>query len=346
MGGCYDTSASYARSYSRSSEEVERENKSARMRRALGKWQEGKELSDLVSAFKLHDEMNGNGFVGYLLKRQGAAEAPKEFPDIEYEVKLNIVPTACPKGCEEPKILAYLDAFDFPPTQNARFLKDALHTNATGNNHFFGSGLDERLVVIEKGGKLYLKEKNQPMPLRTGVPYEQLVVKRTEKRWETNMQEILAKTREVAAEGNEYKGYVTKEKADDFVLDARDGRIYSFTITRAHLAGTDKVQRQLEIEYAGFVPGFEPHERENERQIVSGMVDLAKYVVMLHQDATVGKCWKMRVEPTSERKYDFVSGNKGVKALTAAEIDALPFAESVKDFARTRTERGKSAARN
>jgi hypothetical protein len=254
------------------------------------------------------------------------------------------VPTPCPKGCAEPKILSYLDAFDFPPVGNARFIKDALHTNATGNNHFFGEGLDERLVVIEKGGKLYLKEKNQPMRLNTGVPYEQLVVKRTEKRWETNMQEILAKTHEIAASGNSYKGYVTKEKADDFVLDTNDGRIYSFTITRAHLAGTDKVQRQLEIEYAGFVPGFEPHERESERQIVSGMVDLAKYVVMLHQDATVGKCWKMRVEPTAERKYDFVAGNKGAKALTVAEIDALPFAENVRELA-TRA-RGKSAARN
>jgi hypothetical protein len=139
--------------------------------------------------------------------------------------------------------------------------------------------------------------------LKTGVPYEHIVMKRTEKRYEASMDVILAKVAGLK-KGVGYAGALQKDKGDAFILDTVDGRIYSFTVTLAHKP--DDVQRQLELEYAGYVPGFDGFEKEDEQQIVSGMVELAKHVVLLHQNAPVTKGVTMQLKSTDERKYDFV----------------------------------------
>ncbi|MEK6857487.1 MAG: hypothetical protein AABX39_02775, partial [Nanoarchaeota archaeon] len=101
-------------------------------------------------------------------------------------------------------------------------------------------------------------------------------------------------------------------------------RIYSFTVTRAHLSGdSSKIQRQLEMEYAGHVPGFSAFVENDEEQIVSGMVDLAKYVAVLYNNAPVANGWKMQLELTNQRKYDFVR-EKGKKEFSSEEKITLP----------------------
>jgi hypothetical protein len=302
MGGCYESSSSYS---SRTWEPSWKTNVSDGLRSFF----KAGDAADIVGAYKAFSERNNAGFIKAVLQHQKVTEAPKEFPEIEYEVKFSITPM--PGKGSEPTITQYLDAFEFPATRRARFLKDEINTNAEGRNHFFGDGIEERLVVIEKGGKTYLKEKSQPMALNTGVPYEHIVVKRTEKRYPATMDEVLAKVGEVRSAGATYAGVIRKEKGDAFILDTDSGRIFSFTVTRAHLSGKDgkdtqTVQRQLEIEYAGHVPGFPGFVQDSEPQIVDNMVALAKHVAMLSNNSLVANGWHMQLNLTGERKYDFV----------------------------------------
>jgi len=308
MGGCYGGSYGYSSGSSSCGS-----SKRSGVRSSFQKFLKSGDVKDLVSAQKAFSDDNGSGFIAEFAKIGGIADVndiPKEFPEIEYEVKFDVQVDG--KG-KEPKVAAYLDAFDFPAVQTARFLKDPVNTFAIGVNHFYGNG-DERLVVIEKGGNLYLKEKGPVLPLDVPVQYRDIVIKRTEERWQADFSEVSDKISEVCREGSEYKGRVRKEKGDAFILDTGDGRIYSFTITRAHLvrAGESEesdIQRQLEVEYAGYLPGFSGFEEGSEEQIVRGMVGLAKYTHTLYDGAPISRGWKMNLAPTEERKYDFVSGN-------------------------------------
>ncbi len=274
----------------------------------------------LTESYALHAKKHKAGFIKELLKYHRLEAPKKEFPDIEYEVKFSIDPWHVETHrSKEPAVGEYLSALEFPATSRARFLRDASDIITKGTNHFFGNNGSEKLVVIEKMGKLYLKEKSDPLPFDVQVPYQEIVIKRTEKRYETSMEDILAKTTAVTTEGGKYHGKIEKDKADTFVLDTNDGRIYSVTVTIAK--NKEAVQRQLELEYAGFVPGFVGFEHETERQLISGMVDLAKHVGVLYSNAPVGKGWRMQLNLTHERKYDFVEGKK---QLTPHVVSLLP----------------------
>ncbi len=279
------------------------------------------DIADLVKAYVKYHEENTSGFIRYVLEKQDCNEAPKEFPEIEYEVKFSILPVSSKKNAPEPSLEEYLDAFEFPPVANAHILKDRVNTISEGTNHFYGKGDEEQLVVIEKMGKTYLKEKSQPLVLDTIVPYQDIVIKRTEKRYEAALPEVLQKTAAVAVAGGVYQGKIRKEKGDAFLLDTGDGRIYSFTLTRAH-ALNGEIQRQLEIEYAGFIPGFSGFVKDSEEQIVAGMVNIAKYIAFFGRNVRLGKGWMMDVQLTHERKYDFVAG-KSVPVPVALLEDTI-----------------------
>ncbi len=307
MGGCYSGSYGYSRCSLPSVPEWKTTLQDAIKTRNREK---------LTDAYKSFFQNSGSlGFIAEMAKLVGISrveQIPKEFPDIEYEVKFNIGF----EGRSEPSIEDYLNAFDFPVARHARFLKDPIHSVATGINRFYGTSTDERLVVITKGGETFLKEKSERLPLDTGVPYQNIVIKRKEKRYGAELDEVINKINDVSCGPDvSYRGRIRKEKGDDFVLDTNDGRIFSFTITRAHLIlpGQDvetAVQRQLEIEYAGFLPGFSGFKENSEVQIIEGMVDLAKYTHGLYQNAPIGDRSRMRLSPTLERKYDFIVGIK------------------------------------
>src|SRR3989344_5861578 len=204
----------------------------------------GQSLGTAYRAY-LSENSSSSGFIREVAKALGIQkneEIPKEFPDIEYEVKFDIAVT--PGRNSEPGLVELLDAFDFPPgARGARFLKDPVNSVAIGINRFYGTKDEERLVVIEKGGGLYLKEKSDPIPFDVGVPFQQLVIKRTEERYVAESQEVLDKVDAVTREPNvAYRGRIRKEKGDAFILDTNDGRLYSFTITRAHLIAPGETQ--------------------------------------------------------------------------------------------------------
>ena len=309
MGGCYSGGYSY-RSYSEPKVKTVEQTEKDKCTKNLKKFVETKELSDLILAYKSFFNGEKNGFFAELAKKSGiskVSEIPKEFDGIEYEIKFNI--EASGKG-QEPSVEKYMDAFDFPIGANARFLKDPVNAIATGTNHFFGNSLDEKLVVIEKGGKTYLKEKGKVVPVKTGIPYENIVIKRTEERYESSVEGIIKKITEISSEdGVKYKGAIVKEKGDFFILDTNDGRIYSASLTRAKMKDKNETQRQLEFEYAGYIPGFSGFQKDSEKQIVKGMIDLAKYTKILYDNAPIANGWLMKLDVTSERKYDFVKEN-------------------------------------
>lgn len=321
MGGCYGGSYDY-RPAQRTVEKPR-----PKWQGLLRKFAAGHEQEKLLDAYKDFFANEKSGFFAKLAAASGISnvkDIPKEFSDIEYEVKFDIQPSG--KG-KEPSIKQYLDAFDFPPGSSARFLKDPVNTVAEGVNHFIGDSLDEKLVIIEKGGKTFLKEKGRVTPTNTGVPYEEVVIKRTELRYESPLESILEKVHETTSEeGVKYRGRIRKEKGDAFILDTNDGRIYSMSFTRAHLikAGEGKesaTQRQLEMEYAGYIPGFPGFQKNSEKQIVQGMVELAKYTFALYNNGPIASGWRMQLSITDERKYDFVSGRQ--LPARSRELDSI-----------------------
>jgi len=308
MGGCYnDYSGSSSRSY----------NYEKAWETELKEFAKTHKQSKLIEAYKGFFQNQTKGFFAKLATASGITnitDIPKEFPEIEYEVKFDIRPKG--KG-KEPGLAQYLDAFEFPVSAGSRFLKDPVNNISEGVNHFIGDDLDERLVIIEKMGKQYLKEKGLVMPINTGAQYENIVIKRTELRYPSNMEEILNKITEIKKESPAitYRGKIRKEKGDAFLLDSSDGRLYSMTVTRAHLIKPletveSAIQRQLEVEYAGFIPGFKGMEKDSEKQIIEGMVAIAKYVGVLYHGVPITDGWKMDLAITNQRKYDFITSRE------------------------------------
>ena len=318
MGGCY---VDYDRSSSRNSYNADKQ-----WEKELKEFAKTYSQNKLVEAYKGFFREQNKGFfakVASACSIKNIEDIPKEFPEIEYEVKFDIQPNG--KG-KEPGLVEYLDAFEFPVSSGSRFLKDPVNNIAEGINHFIGDSMDERIVIIEKMGKQYLKEKGLVTMTNTGVPYENIVIKRTENRYPSSMEEILKKTELLKQENPDvlYRGKIRKEKGDAFLLDASDGRIYSMTVTRAHLIKPNEtkesaIQRQLEVEYAGFIPGFKGMEKSSEKQIIEGMVAIAKYVGILYHGAPITDGWKMNLAITNQRKYDFIM-QRDIKMKTLSEV--------------------------
>ncbi|MDO8556801.1 MAG: hypothetical protein Q7R96_06555 [Nanoarchaeota archaeon] len=322
MGGCYDDYSSYRRpAVVQPVVKKVRKPANPKWKQRIATYAQSRDLEDLLAAGKEFFRTKRKGFIPKLAEVCGVkkvSDIPKEFTAWEYEIKINIEPNG--KG-KEPEVVAYLDAFDFPIGSNCRFIKDPVHNFAIGNNHFIGDDSDERMVVIEKAGKTYIKEKGLVVPVRLGVPYEEIIIKRTEVREENPISGVLegiaSATRE---EGVKYRGKLRKEKGDDFILDTNDGRIYSFTITRAHRTRVGEhtesgIQRQLELEYAGYLPGFKGFKINSEEQVIRGMIDLAKYTYTMYKGAPIINGWRMDLKVTAERKYDFLLGADKTRLL-------------------------------
>ena len=102
-------------------------------------------------------------------------------------------------------------------------------------------------------------------------------------------------------------GTMTKIRVKDFVFDTRDGRVYAVAVT--FCASRGRTQKQLEVEYAGYIPGMHGRMENSERQIIARTVELSRHI---HD------CLPSMLTPSTERKYDFVTSGR------AADPPALP----------------------
>lgn len=90
-------------------------------------------------------------------------------------------------------------------------------------------------------------------------------------------------------------GEMIKNRVKDFVVDIYDGRIYAVAVT--FCKSKNKVQKQLEIEYAGYLPSLKNSRRNIERQIIMGVQELSQYIY---------KNFLRILKPSIERKFEFV----------------------------------------
>ncbi len=95
-------------------------------------------------------------------------------------------------------------------------------------------------------------------------------------------------------------GQMTKERVKDFVVDLNDGRIYAIAISFCYSNGI--VQKQLEIEYSGFLPSYNrPRKSGTEKEVIKGVQEVSNYIYQ--------KFPKLFI-PSIERKFSFVKSLK------------------------------------
>ena len=93
-------------------------------------------------------------------------------------------------------------------------------------------------------------------------------------------------------------GKMVKVRVKDFVLDAFDGRIYAVAVT--FCGSGSKVQKQLEVEYSGYISSFPKFRMGGEKEVVTGVVALSKFIYKGSSDI---------LRPSVERKFEFVKNN-------------------------------------
>ncbi len=305
MGGCYDSRYD-SNCYQRPARTVNQ------IESLLEKFFSTHERKHLFDAYRQYLVDNDQGFIRKVVEMSGS-EIKKEFGDYEIEAKLELSITG------KPNLTEIMDAFEFTPSPAARFLKDASNLESSGINHFFGTeNGEERFVVIEKKGKWYLKEKGPREPYNLGIPGEEYVMKRKEKRVETDPLEVAKIATGSYADGKtSYIGGVSKNRAEAHLLQTVNGRIYSLTVDE--LIRADKsTMVQFEAEYAGYVPKFKT-KLNDERAAVEDLVAILKQIVFLYNDLELPGGQRLLIKPSQERKFDFVSKGRPLQLVGAGK---------------------------
>ena len=94
-------------------------------------------------------------------------------------------------------------------------------------------------------------------------------------------------------------GKMTKERVKDFVIDNEDGRIYAVAVSFCTSNGV--VQKQLEIEYSGYLPSFKRPRIATEEEVIEGVQAVSNYIYLQ---------LPRLLTPSIERKFSFVQKAK------------------------------------
>ncbi len=294
MGGCYsDSSSSRSSSSSYSSGE--------------SYFREFFRTKDRANLFNAYRVGGSKGFIRRVFDAAGIKAAVDEFPEFEIESKLDLRLIRTNEG-KVPSIVEVTAFFDFPDT--GRFLADSAMIRSSGVNNFYSADGGE-IVLIEKGGKTYLKHKGPIQPYDLGVKGEEFVLKRRESREEKSLVEITEEFLHRSSRTTRYNGSLKKDKAETFVINADSGRVYSLVTSCVNDLASERFQSQLEVEYAGIVPQFGA--AQDEPAIVSDILHIVRYLIFEYGGRNINPSYKLKLEPTTETKHEFVG--KKLKAL-------------------------------
>lgn len=227
----------------------------------------------------------------------------KELKDFEYETKFDIRNS----GLDSLGILKKIrDCFK----NNQRFILceisggDKLLTSVT---FFFGDNTEYSLFRY-RGARMVKVKRHK---IIKGAPFkifkndEQLIIdkddfskklKKLRHRFKRHNYRLLNLDKFLKEKSSLTKiGKMVKNRVKDFVFDARDGRIYAVAIT--FCKSKNKVQKQLEIEYAGYLLGYRNKKQDSEKQVIAGVQELSQYIY---------RHFPKMLKPSTERKFEFV----------------------------------------
>ena len=239
-----------------------------------------------------------SGFIDRMLGASEKKVVKVQLKDVEIEHKLAL-PFDIKGGLE--KTLLGLKV-----THDSRFIRDNKLESGNSVNTYFGTEQEERFVVIEdkKGSGWHIKIKGQSTPYSLGIPGEEHVLRRTEvmekiSTGDTNLLS-LAETLVTACTPTAVRnlGGMNKTKATEWVFERNTGRVYSVVLSQCLARGRQPLV-QLEIEYAGHIPGFRATDIEDERTIVQEILDVSKLFQTAHG-----------LTPTVLTKFDWLVGKE------------------------------------
>ena len=327
MGGCYGSSYGHSSPCSTPRPAAEPMDAQSLFKRRFKQYLKSGDRADLQKALQA---LNGEhkGVINLMHQAAGIDAAVKDFSDFEIEAKFEIdLQRRNGKKAKEPAIEEIMDTFDMQFSPGALWIKDPVNAVATGQNRFFGTeDGEERVVIITKGGGVYLKEKGSVEPYSFGIPAEEYILRRRETRVATTLDACVAALLRHNKDGKlRDMGIIEKVKGDFFLINAQSGTEIGCSVTDSYkLPEREKRQLQLELEYAGQIPGFPAPTKQSERAIVEEMSRLYRGLLVTFgvEPVPINADWQLQLTPTVERKYDFVSGN-GHQARIPADRDKI-----------------------
>lgn len=181
---------------------------------------------------------------------------------------------------------------------------------------FFVRGDYEYTSFAYRGARM-LKVKRHRVLRRNGLPIfkneERLLIDREDfarnlrryrhrfARHSYRLVDIRARMRALGFALSAQLGVMEKTRVKHFVLDTRDGRVYAVAVTYCTSGG--RTQRQLEVEYSGYIPEVGRRAQNSERQIMDRTVELSKYIAARS---------RVRLTPSTERKFTFATKRRTV----------------------------------
>jgi len=277
------------------------------LKQALSRFRRTRDPCHLVEAHSAFVNMEGfliyNGFIEELLAALGikGKQLKKEFPEFEFETKLDVQS----KG----KKVSSSSLLSKPIPSDSGFLSNGRANSRYSENHFYEMPDDSELVIMEKADHTNIKRKGPAQPLHLFLKGGKFVSKKRDQvERNCSREDVHRATSEAISKGGRYVGGLTRDRTRTDFLSARTGRIYLVVCDECSIGEKKgkRVRHQIEIEYSSYIPDFFPEfQKDSERQIGSEILDLTS-IVQTNWIGQIGKTKITRLEPTRERKRDFL----------------------------------------
>lgn len=268
----------------------------------------------LLQAYKEYTKrISASRFITTLLSFINRQKIPKEYNDVEYETKINII--ASQRGVKESGdyLRKILDCIP----ENPKFLPNNSLEDRLSENYYF-SDRSENTLVVMRGLKsiINLKYKNDSFQkILLGINNEEYVIKRQEKiERKCSTDKALKEIQRAILSGALYSGRIMRHRTRTDFLSVNTARTYTvvFDICEVSPEQNDSFKiMQLETEYTGYIPNLtKTFVYESERQIVTELLELTD---LLNQAISKIKEQKkitiLDSNYTKETKFNFLKSN-------------------------------------